>query len=459
MESSDPQAAAGGAAWHSGGATGSPAGAAMWAQVAALYPICRSITGNGVRETLRLVQRLIPLEIHEVATGTRVLDWTVPREWNIRDAYIATPDGRRVVDFRATSLHVMSYSVPVRRRMSLAELDQHLFSIPEHPDWIPYRTSYYNETWGFCLADRVRRDLRGDVEYDVCIDSTLADGALTYGELHLKGSKDDEVLFSCHCCHPSLANDNLSGIAVATYLARALAGRALRYSYRFLFVPGTIGPITWLARNEQAAARVKHGLVLACAGDPGPSTYKRSRIGNAEIDRAVEHVLRHSGTPYSVVDFTPYGYDERQYCSPGFNLPVGNLTRTPHGRFAEYHTSADNLDLVQPGFLQDTLSKLLAIVDVLERNGTYVNTSPKGEPQLGRRGLYRAFGGVTDATEMERALLWVLNQSDGSHSLLDVAERADMPFAAIARATDALLAAGLLRPGAAARSSVDAVRQ
>jgi aminopeptidase-like protein len=267
---------------------------------------------------------------------------------------------------------------------------------------------------------------------------------------------EDEVLFSCHCCHPALANDNLSGIAVATYLARALVERPRRYSYRFLFVPGTIGPITWLAGNEQAAARIKHGLVLACAGDPGPSMYKRSRMGTAEIDRAVEHVLHHSGTPYSVADFTPYGYDERQYCSPGFNLPVGSLTRTPHGRFPEYHTSADNLDLVRPEFLHDTLSKLLVIVGVLERNGTYVNTSPKGEPQLVRRGLYRAFGGATNATEMEQALLWVLNQSDGRHPLLDIAERADMPFSTIAWGADALLAAGLLRPAVCTRSSSDA---
>jgi aminopeptidase-like protein len=444
---------------HSVGAAESAAAAAMWELVATLYPICRSITGDGVRETLRLVQRLIPLEIHEVATGTPVLDWMVPREWNIRDAYIATPDGRRVVDFRASSLHVMSYSVPVRQRMRLAELEPHLFSMPDHPDWIPYRTSYYKETWGFCLADRVRRELRRDVEYEVCIDSTLADGALTYGEYLVPGGSNDEVIFSCHCCHPSLANDNLSGIAVATYLALALAARSLRYSYRFLFVPGTIGPITWLARNEEAAMHIRHGLVLACVGDSGPTTYKRTRIGNAEIDRAVEHVLRHSGAPYSVVDFTPYGYDERQYCSPGFNLPVGSLARTPHGRFPEYHTSADNLDLVQPEFLQDTLSKLLAIVDVLERNATYVNTSPKGEPQLGRRGLYRTLGGITDATEMEQALLWVLNQSDGSHTLLDVAERAGMSFGAIARAADALLAADLLRTDAGTGSSPDALRQ
>jgi aminopeptidase-like protein len=421
------------------------AGQAMWDLIAALYPICRSITGDGVRETLRTVQRLVPLVMHEVPSGTPVLDWTVPREWNIRDAFIATPDGSRIVDVRASSLHVVSYSVPVRQRMTLAELEPHLYSMPDRPDWIPYRTSYYKETWGFCLADRVRHELRGDLEYDVCIDSTLADGSLTYGEYFLPGDLEDEVIFSCHCCHPALANDNLSGVAVATYLAQALAERSLRYSYRFLFVPGTIGPITWLARNEQTAARIRHGLVLACVGDPGPSTYKRSRMGRAEIDRAVEHILCHSGTPYSVVDFTPYGYDERQYCSPGFNLPVGSLTRTPHGQFPEYHTSADNLALVRPAFLQDTLSKLLAVVDVLERNLAYVNTSPKGEPQLGRRGLYRSLGGTADATEREHALLWVLNQSDGHHTLLDIAERSHMTFEAIGLAADALVGAGLLR--------------
>jgi aminopeptidase-like protein len=430
------------------------AGEEMWELLAALYPICRSITGEGVRETLRAVQTLVPLDTHEVPTGTAVLDWNVPREWNIRDAYIATPDGRRVVDFRASNLHVMGYSVPVRRRMTWAELDPHLFSLPDHPDWIPYRTSYYSEAWGFCLADNVRRRLDRDVEYDVCIESTLADGALTYGEYFLPGATDDEVLFSCHCCHPSLANDNLSGVVVATYLARALTVRPRRCSYRFLFLPGTIGPITWLARNEQRAARIKHGVVIACAGDPGPSTYKRSRRGRADIDRAVEHVLRHSNAPYAVVDFTPYGYDERQYCSPGFDLPVGSLSRTPHGEFPEYHTSADNLEFVRAECLQATLTTLLAVVDILERNATYVSSSPKGEPQLGRRGLYRPFGGLADATEMEYALLWVLNLSDGTHSLLDVAERADLPFSSIARAADALLAAGLLQSAAATGSNL-----
>jgi aminopeptidase-like protein len=418
-------------------------GEEMWQLAATLYPLCRSITGEGLRATLAEIRRRIPLELQEVPTGTPVLDWTVPREWNVRDAWIATPDGRRIVDFRQSNLHVVSYSIPVRRRMRRAELEEHLYSLPEQPDWVPYRTSYYAERWGFCLSERTRRSLV-DPEYDVCIDSTLEDGTLTYGELVLQGALDDEVLISCHCCHPSLANDNLSGIAVATYLARALSGQPLRYSYRFLFAPGTIGAITWLALNEPRIPRIKHGLVLACLGDPGPSTYKRSRRGDAEIDRAVAHVLRHDGAPSRIVDFTPYGYDERQYCSPGFDLPVGSLMRTPHGQYPEYHTSADDLSLVRPEALADSLAKLLAVVHVLEHNRRYRNLHPRGEPQLGRRGLYRQMGGVKNATAREHALLWVLNLSDGDHTLLDIAERAGLFLPELAGAAAALMDAGLL---------------
>lgn len=418
-------------------------GAQMHALMAELFPICRSITGDGFRESLAIVGRHIPLALHEVPSGTAAFDWTVPREWNIRDAYIKNAQGERVVDFRAHTLHVLNYSVPIHRTMSLAELRPHLYTIPEHPDWVPYRTSYYAERWGFCLSHRALEALpEGD--YEVCIDSTLAPGSLTYGEFLLPGASADEVLISCHSCHPSLCNDNLSGMALATALAQQLAGHALRYSYRFLFIPGTIGSITWLARNEAQTSRIKHGLVVACVGDPGPTHYKRSRRGNAEIDRAALQVLRHSGQPFQVVEFSPYGYDERQYCSPGFNLPVGSLTRTPHGRYAEYHTSADNLDLVQPAYLADSLAKYLAVVEVLEHNRRYRNTSPKCEPQLGKRGLYGSMGGRKDAQEHEMALLWVLNLSDGEHSLLDIAERADMEFGAVRAAAEALAAVGLL---------------
>lgn len=421
------------------------AGRAMHALIAELYPICRSITGEGVRQTLGILERHIPLEIHEVPSGTPVFDWTVPKEWNIRDAYIKNSQGERVIDFRKSNLHMVSYSVPVKKKIRLEELRRHLFSLPDRPDWIPYRTSYYHETWGFCVSQRQLDALREE-EYEVCIDSSLADGHLTYGEYYLKGETEEEILISCHVCHPSLCNDNLSGIAVATHLAAALAGRASRrYSYRFLFIPGTIGSITWLARNEDKVPRIRHGLVVTCVGDGGRFTYKRSRRGNAEIDRTVEHVLQHSGRPYVVQDFFPYGYDERQYCSPGFNLPVGCLMRSPHGSFPEYHTSADNLDFVRPEYLQESLVRYLEVIEVLEGNRTCVNLNPKCEPQLGRRGLYSAVGAEPGQKLDQMALLWVLNLSDGTHSLLDISEKAGMPFREIRQAADALLQCGLLR--------------
>ncbi|MGH9381820.1 MAG: DUF4910 domain-containing protein [Thermoanaerobaculia bacterium] len=419
-------------------------GESMHGLMRELFPICRSITGDGVRRTLRVLAERIPLELHEVATGTRVLDWEVPNEWNIREAWIAGPDGRRVVDFADHTLHVLNYSVPVRRRLARAELEEHLFSLPEHPDWIPYRTSYYNETWGFCLPHRLRTELP-DGEYEVCIDADLEPGSLTYGEAVLPGESAEEVLLSCHCCHPSLANDNLSGLVVMTELARHLAAlESRRYTYRFLFIPGTIGSITWLALNAEAVGRVRHGLVAANLGH-GPFHYKRSRRGDAEIDRAVEHVLAAAGEEHAIEDFVPFGYDERQYCSPGFDLPVGSMTRTPWGRYPEYHTSADNLEFVRPEALDGSLKCYLKVMEVLERNRRYRNLSPKGEPQLGRRGLYRKVGGDDKGRERELALLWVLNLSDGEHDLLDVAQRSGIPFDTIAEAAEALVAADLLQ--------------
>ena len=392
-----------------------------------LYPICRSITGNGFRESMQILKKHIPLELHEVPTGTQVFDWAVPMEWNIRDAYIKNAKGEKVVDFHVSNLHILNYSVPVNKKVKLAELKEHLFSIPEHEDWIPYRTSYYKENWGFCITQKVLDSLQ-DEEYDVFIDSSLEDGYLTYGEYLIKGELEDEFLISCHSCHPSLCNDNLSGMGVATYLAKYLSQQKLRYSYRFLFIPGTIGSITWLSLNEDKALNIKHGLVMACVGDPGKMHYKKTRRGDAEIDRAVTHVLKHSGDDYEIMDFSPYGYDERQYSSPGFNLAVGNLSRTPHGRFPEYHTSADNLDFVKPESLADSLSKYAAIINVVDNNKKYLNTNPKGEPQLGKRGLYSTMGGRKDASNYEMSLLWVLNMSDGQNTLLDIAERSDVAF-------------------------------
>lgn len=418
-------------------------GVEMYRLMTELYPICRSITGDGLRASLRILQKHIPLELHEVPSATRVFDWTVPKEWNIWDAYVKDIRGEKVIDFQRSNLHVVNYSVPIHEKMPLERLKQHLHSIPEQPDWIPYRTSYYKEYWGFCLPHRTLEALE-EGEYEVTIDSSLEAGHLTYGEYYLEGETDDEILISSHSCHPSLCNDNLSGMALATFLAKHLTTLELRYSYRFLFIPGTIGSITWLALNESQVPKIKHGLVVACVGDPGKLTYKKSRQGSAEIDRAVIHVLKHSGQDYEVVDFTPYGYDERQYCSPAFNLAVGSLTRTPHGRYPEYHTSADDLGLVQPAYLADSLVKYLAVLDILENNKKYRNNNPKCEPQLGRRGLYAAFGGRKDASQYEMAMLWVLNYSDGAHNLLEIAERSDFEFQVIRGATETLLKNDLL---------------
>lgn len=419
------------------------AGQRMHAWIRELYPICRSITGPGLRQTLAWIKERLPLTIHSVPSGTQVLDWEAPDEWTIRDAYVRGPDGAKVIDFQQLNLHVINYSTPVRETLPLAVLQEHLHSLPAQPDLVPYRTSYYRRQWGFCLTQRVR-DALPNGEYEVCIDATLGPGELNYGELVLPGETDEEVLLSCHVCHPALANDNLSGLAVAVSLAELLSNARRRYTYRFLFAPGTIGSITWLARNRETIGRVRHGLVLACLGDPGHMHYKRSRQGAAEIDRAVQHVLEMRGGPYQVRDFVPYGYDERQYCAPGFDLAVGALSRTPHGEFPEYHTSGDNPDFLRPEALADSLDCLRTIIEVLEENRLYRNLSPYGEPQLGKRGLYRGTGGENIAKQHELALLWVLNQSDGTRSLLDIAERAKTPFDVIRRAAEALERAGLV---------------
>jgi aminopeptidase-like protein len=410
---------------------------------AELYPICRSITGDGIRETLKRVLQRIPLELTEVATGTPVFDWTVPKEWSIRDAYIQDTRGRRIVDFQQHSLHVVNYSIPVHATMPLSDLRSHLYTLPDHPEWIPYRTSYYQESWGFCLAHRQMLALE-DGDYEVCIDSSLVEGSLTYGECFIPGRSTDEVLISCHACHPSLANDNLSGVVVATALAEYLLKQDLHYSYRFLFIPGTIGAITWLARNQERARLIRHGLVLAGIGDRGGFHYKKSRQGDSEIDRAASHVISHSGEPSEVLDFSPYGYDERQYCSPGFNLAVGCLMRSVWGTFPEYHTSADNLDFIDPLQLARSLRVCVDIVHVLENNRKYSGLNPYCEPQLGKRNLYRSTGGESIGMEIN-ARLWVLNLSDGEHSLLDIAERSGLTFQAIYVAAELLRANGLLK--------------
>jgi aminopeptidase-like protein len=407
-----------------------------------LFPLSRSLTGDGVRATFDILAEHIPIERTEVPSGTQVFDWIVPDEWNIRDAYVAAGDGTRVIDFRESTLHVVSYSEPVRATLPLEELRERLYTLPEQPDAIPYRTSYYSRTWGFCLPHRRLEQLEpGD--YEVVIDSTLGPGHLTYGEVVLEGTGDDEVLISTYVCHPSLANDNLSGIAVATMLAKELARRERRHTYRIVFAPGTIGPLTWLHSNRERLDRIAHGLTVSCIGDAGGLTYKRSRR-DADVDRAVATVLRDSGKPHRILDWDPWGGDERQFCSPGFNLPVGTLMRTPHGEFDGYHTSADSLDRIRPESLAEAVDTFLAVIDVLETNRRLNNLSPYGEPQLGRRGLYRSAGGAVSSPDEEKAFLWLLNLSDGAASLLDIADRSGIAYPVIRRAAERLEQAQLL---------------
>ena len=426
-----------------------------------LFPICRSITGNGLRKTLKILKNHIPLEIFEVPTKTKVFGWEIPREWNINDAYIKNSKGEKIVDFKKNNLHILNYSIPMNKKISLDELKSHLHSLPEYSDVIPYRTSYYNRDWGFCIAHNQLLQLEED-EYEVLIDSTLEDGSLTYGEYFIKGESDDEVLLSCYTCHPSMCNDNLSGVALLTFLAKHLKNLSLHYSYRFLFIPETIGAITWLCRNEHNIKKIKHGLVVTCVGDPGILSYKKSRRGNTEIDQTVMDVLKNSGDDYKIIDYEPLGSDERQFCSPGFNLPVGTLQRT-FAPFPEYHTSADNTNFVQPKYLADSFSKYFEVILKLEENfgkfysknneelpeidskndQVFLNLSPKCEPKLDKTGVYRKIGGehYNDALP----ILWVLNYSDGKHSLRHISLRSGIALNQIKQTAELLHEKKLLK--------------
>ena len=409
-----------------------------------MYPVCRSITGQGVRDTLEMVREKIPLTVHQVPTGTQVFDWQVPREWNIKDAYIKNSKGEKVIDFKNNNLHIVSYSTPVDMTMTLSELKKYLHTIEKQPDCIPYRTSYYSESWGFCLSYNQFKALPED-DYQVFIDSSLEEGVLNYGEYYIAGDSKEEVLFYTHICHPSLCNDNLSGISTLTHLAKILSEQELHFSYRFIFAPGTIGSITWLSLNEKILSNIKHGLVVALVGDSGKLNYKRNRNLSSEIDRVVCKALEDSNKEFEILEFSPYGYDERQFCSPGINLDVGRLTRTPNSCYPEYHTSADNLDFIKADKLAESLQAILQIVNILENNKVYINTSPKCEPQLGKRGLYDKTGGKKGVEQNAFAMLWILNQSDGKHSLLDIAIRSGLRFETISNASKDLVNCGLLK--------------
>lgn len=420
-------------------------GVAMHALLRELYPLTRSITGAGLRATVMRLGAEVPLDVTEVPSGTKVFDWTVPDEWSIDEAFIEHESGRRFAEFRKLNLHVVGYSTPMDTTMTLDALRPHLHSLPDQPDFVPFVNSYYKPDWGFCLTHRELQSLPLG-KYRVVIRSRIFPGSLTLAEHVHHGSSTEEILIFAHDCHPSLANDNLSGLVVATRLAAFLSRRETRYTYRFLFAPATIGSITWLATNELTLPKIRHGLVLSLLGDGGALHYKKSRGGNHAIDRAAWHVLRKEFPASRLLDFSPWGYDERQFCSPGINLPMGRLTRTPNGEFIEYHTSGDNVDFVLPQTLGQSWLACLKIFEALEADTSYVNLSPKGEPQLGRRGLYRSTGGYyTDVPDRQMALFWMLNQSDGCTTLLDIAEKSGLSAGILARAAIDLQASGLLQ--------------
>jgi len=437
-----------------------------------LFPICRSITGNGVRETLEIIKKHISLETYEIPTGTKVFDWTIPKEWNIDDAYIIDPNGKKIIDFKKSNLHVVNYSIPINQKITLSKLKKHIHTIPQKPDWIPYITSYYSENWGFCMTHNEFLNLK-EGEYHVVIKSKLEPGSLTYGEFLIPGKSTDEILLTCYVCHPSMCNDNLSGISLLTMIAKYMKNFENNYSIRFLFIPETIGSIAWLKNNEHILSRIKHGLVATCIGDKGNFTYKKSRKGNTELDITVKKILEKSKNNYKIIDFFPYGSDERQFCSPGFNLPVGSLLRSMYGGegFPEYHTSADNLDFMSKDNLSESFLTYISIILELETNfhnkqqrenqpinrstetetetdQRFLNLNPKCEPQLGKRGIYHQLGGQVDKLnnrDIELAIFWILNLSDGTNSINKITKKSGISVEKIKTGLEILINSKLIQ--------------
>lgn len=415
--------------------------------LAELFPLCRSISGQGLRDSLAILQRHMPLEINEVESGKKIFDWTVPEEWNIRGAYIKDSAGNTVLDFAECNLHVVSYSIPVNARMTLEELKPHLHTLPEQPDAIPYLTSYYNKSWGFCLTHKLYESLTED-SYEVVIDSTLKSGSLTYGELVLPGATKDEVLISSYLCHPSMANNELSGPILALLLYRQLAAMGSRhFTYRFYLGPETIGALMYLDKHKKHFGKhLKAGLVATCCGDRGKFHYKKVRRKDNILDRAVLHSLQHGEQEYSIRDFFPTGSDERQYCSPGFNLPVGSIVRSFYGEYPEYHTSLDNLDFVKGHYLAETLQVYLNALYVLENNRRYCNTRPFGEPFLSKYDLHDVLGAAKNHAMEKLIIKYLLNYSDGHMDLIEIADMLTLPLWEMEPTLNKLIKAKLLEP-------------
>jgi aminopeptidase-like protein len=390
-----------------------------------LWPLNRSLTGENNRKSLKILQELIPVEIHEVPSGKKVFDWTVPKEWNVGRAYIITPDGKKIVDAAENNLHLVSYSIPVNAKFTFQELLPHLHYIEDMPDAIPYRTSYYKPDWGFCLTYNKFKDMPRDGLYEVIIDSELKEGFLTYGDCVLKGETEEEVLFSTYICHPSMANNELSGMLVTAFLYDKINSLSQKkYTYRFAFIPETIGSINYLSEHgEWLKQKLKGGYIISCVGDKGTFTYKKSRRGDSLADKTALHTLQYSGKTFKAVDFSPLGSDERQYCSPGFNLPVGVISRSMFHQYKEYHTSLDNKDFVCFKSMEESVEMIFDFVKAFELNGYYENLNPYCEPQLGQRGLYNIPGGAKQHPRELLRTLCVLNYSDTKHDLIDIAEK------------------------------------
>lgn len=392
-----------------------------------LWPINRSITGNGVRKTLQILGKHIELRTTEIPSGATVFDWTVPKEWNATDAYIITPSGNKIADFKENNLHLLGYSIPFEGELTWEELKPHLYTLPDQPEAIPYITSYYKERWGFCLDNNTFKNLEEKGTYRVVIKSTLEMGSLTYADAIIKGKSKKEIVFSSYVCHPSLASNELSGPLIMTLLYDKIKSLPDRnYTYRFIFAPETIGTIAYLSNNhEYLKENTVAGYVVTCAGDDGPFTYKKNRENGAYINKITEHILSKSGKKFEVIPFIPIGSDERQYCSPGINLPFGSLMRTMYGKYPEYHTSLDNKSFISFDAMIETVDLYFDLVKAFELDGRYKNNSPYGEPQLGKRGLYPDVGTKEKKGDTLRKILYILNYSDDKHTLLDIAKLLD----------------------------------
>lgn len=411
-----------------------------------LWPINRSLTGNGNRESLKILSELVDLQITEVPSGTKCFDWTVPPEWNVNEAWIKDSRGNEIVNFRNNNLHLLGYSEGVKGKFELSELKKHLHTLSDQPDVIPYLTSYYSPRWGFCMSHKEYEKLKDDT-YDVMIDAIKNEnGSMTYGEAFIKGNSENEVLLSTYICHPSMASNELSGPLVTAQIYNELKKkRGLNNSYRFLFLPETIGSIYYLSVNgKNLKEKLIAGYVVTCVGDSGMYTYKRSREGSTLADRAAELVLNQSQEKFQTENFFPTGSDERQYCSPGFNLPVGSLMRTRYGKYKEYHTSADNKDYVSFEAMEKTAGMYLKIISVIENNFIYVNNISFCEPNLGKRDLYPTLGSQKETSDLISAMMWVLNLSDGTNDMIEISNRSGISFELLVDAAAKLNEKGIL---------------